>query len=514
MVGTIHASLSCAQCHPKHEEYPHPAGIAKPECATCHVRAGDDYTRGVHGQAIANGNGGAPECSTCHNGAHEVLNPRSIDFRKGVPDTCGMCHSDIGDEFKSSVHGQAIARGEMSAAVCTDCHGEHLILDKKNLASPISGSNIRETCAQCHANVTLTRRFGLPMDRLTTFDSSFHGLAAKGGAQIVANCASCHGIHNILPSTNEKSTIHEDNLPQTCGACHPGAGKRFALGPIHVDEAQGPPAMAWVRGFYLVIIPLTIGLMLLHNGGDWIRKLIRFHRAGPASRAMVPSGELRMYPYERISHGLLASSFIVLAWSGIALKYPDQWWAAPFMISEPLRRNVHRIAATVMIGVTFMHLFALIFNRRLREHWLEMIPRWRDVPDAVNGFAYNLGLRRDKPNLPHHGYIEKAEYWAVVWGTLVMVITGLMLWFNNWSLEWLPKSWLDIATMVHWFEAILATLAIVVWHFYSVIFDPDVYPMDTAWLTGRSPRRREAGEMAEDEVSEQEDLTETPSESD
>ena len=85
-----------------------------------------------------------------------------------------------------------------------------------------------------------------------------------------------------------------------------------------------------------------------------------------------------------------------------------------------------------------------------------------------------------------------------------MIITGLLLWFNNWSLAFLPKAVLDIATAVHWYEAVLASLAILVWHFYSVIFDPDVYPMDTAWLTGQSPRQRDsektAAEQQEDEI--------------
>jgi formate dehydrogenase gamma subunit len=513
MAGTAHANVACSQCHTKHEEYPHPANVPKPECRSCHKDAGDDFAHGVHGMALAKGNEGAPECSTCHNSAHEVAPPHTVEFRKTVPDTCGMCHSEITAQFQKSVHGTAVAKGDLNAAVCSDCHGEHKILSKTAPDSPVFGNNIRETCAQCHGNVALARRYGIPSDRLTTFDASFHGLAARGRVQTVANCASCHGIHNILPSTDETSMIHQKNLPETCGSCHPGAGQRFSLGRIHVTEADGPPVMAWVRWFYLTAIPLTIGFMLIHNFGDWMRKLLRFHRAGPASRAMVPSGELRMYPFERMSHALLASSFIVLAWSGLALRYPDQWWAAPLMFGEEVRRNVHRVAAVVMMIVSLMHVASLIFNRKLREHWQEMIPRRRDIPDAMKGTAYNIGLTKEKPKLPHHGYIEKAEYWAVVWGTAVMVITGLMLWFNNWSLAWLPKEWLDIASAIHWYEAILASLAIVVWHFYSVIFDPDVYPMDTAWLTGRSPRRREA-EEDHDEVGDSEEGEPAPTHGD
>jgi hypothetical protein len=79
----------------------------------------------------------------------------------------------------------------------------------------------------------------------------------------------------------------------------------------------------------------------------------------------------------------------------------------------------------------------------------------------------------------------------VVWGAVVMIATGLLLWANNLALKLLPKLWLDVATSIHFYEALLATLAIVVWHFYSVIFDPDVYPLNTAFLTGISVKKEE-----------------------
>jgi asparagine N-glycosylation enzyme membrane subunit Stt3 len=73
----------------------------------------------------------------------------------------------------------------------------------------------------------------------------------------------------------------------------------------------------------------------------------------------------------------------------------------------------------------------------------------------------------------------------------VMIGTGLLLWANNIAMKHLPKSWLDVATSVHFYEAVLATLAIVVWHFYSIIFDPDVYPLNTAFLTGVTVKKHE-----------------------
>ena len=119
-------------------------------------------------------------------------------------------------------------------------------------------------------------------------------------------------------------------------------------------------------------------------------------------------------------------------------------------------------------------------------------PTTNDPREALANFAYNLGLGDEPPGRSPHSYVEKAEYWAVVWGAVVMAATGLLLWANNLAMRLLPKIWLDVATSVHFYEALLATLAIVVWHFYSVIFDPDVYPLNTAFLTGLQRKKRRA----------------------
>jgi cytochrome b subunit of formate dehydrogenase len=503
---SAHAGLPCDTCHESHEKYPHPAGIAKPVCAACHQDQAGDYALGVHGQARKNGNEGAPDCALCHGSAHELLAPRSQAFRAAVPDTCGMCHSDVAGQYRASVHGQALARGVTQAPLCTDCHGEHRILKHTNQASPVNAAHIRDTCGSCHGDVRLTRKFGLPSDRLVSFDSSYHGLAAKAGSQTVANCASCHGVHNILPSSDPKSTINARNLPRTCGQCHPGAGTRFAISQVHVTEGTAEPAaLRWVRQFYWLVIPVTIGLMLLHNGGDWVRKLIdrRFsvRRNDLRDRNFSEHVELRMLFFERVQHAVLAISFITLAWTGFALKYPDQWWARPLLLMEgtyAMRSLIHRVAAGVFIAITLTHLVSLIVSRQLREHWKEMLPTTNDPREALSNFAYNLGLGSTPPGRSEHSYVEKAEYWAVVWGAAVMIATGLLLWANNLVMKLLPKSWLDIATSVHFYEAVLATLAIVVWHFYPIIFDPDVYPLNTAFLTGITVRKQEHPRERED----------------
>jgi len=503
LAKSAHAGLPCDTCHESHDKYPHPANIPKPVCTTCHADQADDYASGVHGLARKAGNEGTPDCSLCHGSAHELLDPKSQAFRAAVPDTCGMCHSEVVEQYRASVHGQALARGITQAPLCTDCHGEHKIIKHTSDASPVNPLHIRDTCGNCHGDVLLDRKFGLPTDRLVSYDSSYHGLAAKGGSQTVANCASCHGVHNILPSSDPRSTINPKNLPKTCGQCHPGAGTRFAITEVHLAEGKTEPAaLSWVRQLYLLLIPVTIGLMLLHNGGDWVRKLIRrrFRRrasnpaALAAARGAQAHPEIRMLPFERVQHALLVISFLTLVWTGFALKYPNQLWARPLLLMEgshSMRSLIHRVAAAVFIAVSLTHLIALIVNRRLRRHWLEMLPNRNDPREALSNFAYNLGLGDTPPGRSAHSYVEKAEYWAVVWGAVVMAATGILLWANNLAMKLLPKVWLDVATSIHFYEAVLATLAIVVWHFYSVIFDPDVYPLNTAFLTGVTIRNPE-----------------------
>jgi cytochrome b subunit of formate dehydrogenase len=260
-----------------------------------------------------------------------------------------------------------------------------------------------------------------------------------------------------------------------------------------------------VRMLYLVLIPLTLGFMFLHHLGDFLRKLWRLRLSPPKgvlSHLPAPAAsdaEMRMYGLERLQHGLLVVSFTVLVWTGFALKYPDAWWARPLVMWEanwPVRGTIHRIAAVIMMAVGVGHVISLGMSRRLRGHWLELIPRGTDAVEALQMLFYNLGLREKKPHVSAHSYVEKAEYWAVVWGVFIMGLTGLALWFHRYTLAWLPKEWLDVATSVHFYEAVLASLAIVIWHFYTVILDPDVYPLDPAWLTGFSVRKREAHKPA------------------
>jgi cytochrome b subunit of formate dehydrogenase len=114
----------------------------------------------------------------------------------------------------------------------------------------------------------------------------------------------------------------------------------------------------------------------------------------------------------------------------------------------------------------------------------DLLPRRKDIDDAFAVLRYNLGFSKEKPLFGRFSYIEKSEYWALIWGTFVMGVTGVILWADNVFLGILTKLWWDVARTVHYYEAWLATLSIIVWHFYFVIFNPDTYPINLAFWKG------------------------------
>ena len=469
------------------------------------------YRKSVHGRAVAAGKPAAT-CNDCHE-SHDLRranDPRSSIYRENIPRTCSQCHAKEAKAYLDSVHGVAMTNGVTKSPVCTDCHGEHSIAAARDPDSRVSVAAVSKTCSSCHEAQGLSEKYGIPGARLETYAESFHGLAVRGGAQTAANCASCHGTHNILPSENTRSTIHPMNLPRTCGQCHPGAGIQLASAKIHVAPGLGEhPLVMWIRRVYLAIILMTIGGMSLHNGLDFVTRLRERWRAdmlGERARSHVaPEVASRLFERltvnERIQHGVLLTTFTVLVISGFALKFPESWWARPLVWIErgsAIRAWTHRIAGVLMTLAAVYHLMYVTGTQRGRSQLRAMVPRFRDVKEALWTLAFNLGRRQSLPRFQRFNYVEKLEYWAVVWGTLVMAATGFIMWFQSAVLRRWPLLTIEVATVIHYYEAWLATLAILVWHFYSVIFRPDVYPMSWVWLSGKLTGEQMAEEHPEE----------------
>ena len=446
------------------------------------------YQSSVHGRAVANGSQNAAVCTDCH-GTHEILpanDAKSPISKFSVAATCGNCHTDVANTFDVSIHGQALAHGNALAPTCTDCHGIHSIKRHTDPNSPVAEQNVsRDICARCHEGVRLSQEFGVPGNRVTTYLDSYHGLAAEAGSVLAANCSSCHGVHDILPSSDPRSTINPANLDATCGKCHKGVTQKFTRTPVHLAAGArandiDSVAVRWVRWIYIVLILVVIGSMFLHNAVIWRSKAV-------ARRRMMNPFMTRMTVNQRWQHLILLSSFIVLVITGFALKFPDTWFAHTLGMGENLRGIIHRIAGCILIGAGLYHVFYLAMAREGRRLLRDIAPRPRDLFDAWGTMRYYLGLSAEKPKFGRFSYAEKAEYWALVWGTALMGLTGIMIWAKVWVGDLLARWWVDVATAVHFYEAILATLAIIVWHFYQVFFDPDVYPMNWAWWDGKMP---------------------------
>ncbi len=464
-------------------------------CGTCHganlVMASSgvssapftSYQQSVHGKAVAGGSDKAAVCTDCH-GQHDILgarDPKSPINKFNVPNTCAKCHDNIRQEYDQSIHGQAITRGNWQAPVCTDCHGIHTIKGPKDPNSSVAAANVKNACGQCHESVRLSNEFGVPGGRVASYLASYHGMAGKVGSSTVANCASCHGVHNILPSSDPRSKINHANLAKTCGQCHPGANDKFITSKVHLDGTSkadmGSKIIGLISKFYIWMIIGVIGGMVLHNLIVFRKKLI-LHRIGQ------PRILFRMTKLQRVQHLTLLISFFTLVLTGFALRYPSSWLAMIF-VKELVRSYIHRAAGVVLIAVSLFHVWYAISTPDGRQLIKDMLPDWKDVTDARDAFRYYLGWSENRPMFGRFTYAEKMEYWALVWGMFVMGGTGLMAWFKVGVGGRVPGWWIDVAITIHWYEAILATLAIIVWHLYGVIFDPDAYPMNWAWYDGK-----------------------------
>jgi len=526
----------CADCHGTHDirHSSDPEALINPlnqprTCGRCHQNLNlvekyqilqqepaTQYESSVHGKALLAGKK-APTCVDCHSRdgtAHNILasgNPQSTVQHFAIPETCGKCHGDIAKQYFEGIHGQLAQRGRTDVPVCSDCHGEHGILPPDDPRSSVSPVRLAEaTCEPCHESARLNEAFGKKERGPVSFVDSYHGLKSEKGDATVANCASCHEAHRILPSSDPGSSINQANLQQTCGACHPGITRDLAQTRIHGDlRARGPWADL-VASIYTVLIVVVIGGMFAYVTVDFWR-LAATVRKGPQVRRMDRNAVFQ--------HNLLQVSFLALVITGFALRYSDFWLFRGLFAWDGgahTRGIIHRIAGVLLIAGSVWHLVYL-FTRPGRGFLKGMAPRVQDMFEFVHMAMYNVGLRKKPPNLGRFSFVEKAEYWALIWGTVVMAGTGLLLWFDHFAAAVASKTFLDVMRVIHLYEAWLAFLAILVWHLYHVLFRPGVYPGNPAWVTGTMPRHlheheHPADTEPRDEVALEPVEHETPSE--
>ncbi len=198
---------------------------------------------------------------------------------------------------------------------------------------------------------------------------------------------------------------------------------------------------------------------------------------------------LRMTLNERMQHLNLAVNFTLLVITGFALSYSTAFWVSPITdapLGMTFRGFLHRLCGVATVFLGGYHLLYLAFTERGRGIVKDMIPGLKDAQDLWETLKNNLFINRPAKaiKMPRFNFREKLEYLGLIWGTIVMTVTGFILWFKTEWLMYFPMWTWDVARAIHFYEAVLATLTIIVWHFYSVIFNPDIYPMSWAWITG------------------------------
>ncbi len=220
--ASVHARLECVACH-KTATAPHEERLPPVRCAECHAKARAALSGGIHGSAKARAP--APTCAGCH-GTHAVARAESLG---SAP--CAACHARQVKLYRESIHARSRQRADSQAATCRSCHGEaHALLAKTDARAPTYHLNLPRTCAQCHADPELAKRYNIPVGNVyQLYMDSIHGRAlTRSGLLVAANCSDCHGAHEIKPRAEPTSRVFRANVPKTCGACHAGILAAYA----------------------------------------------------------------------------------------------------------------------------------------------------------------------------------------------------------------------------------------------------------------------------------------------
>src|SRR5689334_20103024 len=174
---------------------------------------------------------------------------------------------------------------------------------------------------------------------------------------------------------------------------------------------------------------------------------------------------------QRIQHAVMATCFITLSTTGLVQKFPlngiSQFIVGSLGGIENMRA-IHHVAAIVFMLGVFYHLLSLGYDFYVKRTRMSMLPALQDVKDGLQAFLYNIGFAKHRPQMGRFTFEEKAEYWAFAFGTVVMITTGFFMWNPIATTQFLPGQIIPAGKAAHGAEAILAVLAILVWHFYGV----------------------------------------------
>ncbi len=532
----------------------------KVDCSNCHAGEADIYFSSGHGEAYFNKQPYAPYCTDCH-GTHFVQRKEeetSPVFRSSIPILCGECHRanakalvgtdllevDAFLDYSTSVHGKSLEeKGLLSTAVCTDCHTTHFMLKESDPRSSVNPANVASTCGKCHKGIydeyrvsdhafkpangeleyptcetchtahmisevhddkfmsEITAQCGQCHTELAeTYLETYHGKVYQLGYMQAARCSDCHGAHSIYRMDNPKSSISPRNIVGTCKKCHVDANMKFTgylTHATHYDKSNFPWlyytfwAMTGLLFSVFAFFGLHTLLWLPRSLGAMIKRQ-KHHR---------PTGKQvyirRFSKKNRITHVFVIVSFVLLALTGMILKFAYMPWAknlADLIGGALVAGVIHRIAAVTTFGYFIFHVVSLLkvkFKKGIKVSKFifssnSLMFNRKDVKDFYASIKWFIGIG-PRPEYGRWTYWEKFDYFAVFWGVVVIGSTGLMLWFPEFFTKFLPGWLINVAQIIHSDEALLAVGFIFTIHFFNTHLRPESFPMDTVIFTGHVP---------------------------
>jgi len=345
-----------------------------------------------------------------------------------------------------------------------------------------------EQCGKCHEELS------------KHYFSSFHGKASTLGFGEAAKCFDCHGSHGILPASNPESMISKENIVGTCGQCHEGSNENFAKYIAHANEhdREKYPGLFYAFWFMTTLLLSTFGFFGIHTI-LWLYRGLREKAKNPnpvdKKKAYTEKQVQRFDAFSRSLHLMVILSFISLAITGMTLKFAHVplFQALSFVMGGfKVTGVIHRFAAIVTFLYFVLHIGYLVTKKQTRKiQWKDLImgertlvPRLHDLKEFFQTIKWFVGAG-PKPQYGRWTYWEKFDYFAVFWGVSIIGFSGLILWFPEFF-TWLgvPGNIINISTIIHSDEALLATGFIFTIHFFNTHFRPEKFPIDPVIFTG------------------------------
>jgi cytochrome b subunit of formate dehydrogenase len=457
----------------------------------------EHFAESVHGKMLP--------CAACHQAnvpvPHQNVAKTRLEWRQSIPGLCGTCHAEQKDQYLTSVHGNEVMnKKNAGAAVCSDCHTAHAV------ESPTTGSirlSIMKNCGGCH------------QQNFRSYRETYHGQVSTLGYAHAAKCFDCHGAHEVKRVSDPASTVHPNNRLETCRQCHVGATAGFATFQPHAttNDFQRYPHTWLASKFMLALLGGTLAFFWTHSALWFYReyKDRQQHKLRPHVRT--EQLNLQQGPYYqrwsawwRIAHLGFAIALIMLVVTGMTLFYADSFWAPVVQkaFGGPLVTGVvHRVFAVLFVVIFVAHLVYVAI--RIGKDWrtfnwfgpYSLIPNLQDLQDAIGMFKWFFGLG-PRPLFDRFTYWEKFDYWAPFWGVTIIGVSGFMLWFTNFTAQYLPGWVFNVATIFHGEEAFLAAGFLFTVHFFNNHWRPDNFPLDIQMFTGSVPLEKFKHEHALD----------------